>query len=114
MKKKENIRDINEYKKRKKNRNKKRLNKKIKVILLSLLCLSIIIINLCGNAIVSNLKYKIDSKERELRKEEIILDQLKMYQLKNDSMTNIEKEAREKLNMNYPEENQIRHIDMES
>lgn len=112
MKKKKHIKDINEYKRRKKNSNKKRHYKKIKTILLIASFVSIIIINLCGNAIVSNLKYKINSKKTELRKEEIALDELKIEQLKNTSVTNIEEEAKKKLNMYYPDDDQIRYIDM--
>ena len=72
---------------------------------------SIIIINLCGNAIMSNYKYEIYTLKKELRKEEIILDELKMVQLKSSSITNIEESAKEQLNMDYPSESQVRYID---
>ena len=107
------VKNINEYKKKKKNRYKKRKIKKIaKPILLALPIIAIIIINLCGNAIVSNYKYEINTLEKKLRKEEIKLDELKMEKLKNSSITNIEENAKEDLNMNYPNESQIRYIDI--
>ena len=107
------VKNINEYKKKKKNRYKKRKIKKIaKSILLTLPIIAIIIINLCGNAIVSNYKYEINTLEKKLRKEEIKLDELKMEKLKNSSITNIEENAKEDLNMNYPNESQIRYIDI--
>lgn len=112
MNQKERVRNINEYKKRKRNRYKKRKIKRIvKSILIIFPILSIIIINLCGNAIMSNYKYEINALEKELRKEEIALEGLKMKQLKNSSVTNVEEEAKEKLNMNYPKKSQIRYID---
>ena len=110
--KKKRVKNINEYKKRKKNRYRKRKIKRlIKPILFSLSILVIIIINLCGNAIVSNYKYEINTLEQQLRKEEIALDQLKVETLQNKSITNIEENAKEKLNMDYPNESQIRYID---
>ena len=109
---KQRVKNINEYKKRKKNRYRKRKIKRlIKPILFSLSILVIILINLCGNAIVSNYKYEINTLEQQLRKEEIALDQLKVETLQNKSITNIEENAKEKLNMDYPSESQIRYID---
>lgn len=113
LNKKERVKNINEYKRRKKNRYRKRKIKKvIKPILFAFPVVSIIIINLCGNAIISNYKYEINSLKKQLRKEEIALDQLKMEQLKNSSITNIEENAKEKLNMDYPNESQMRYIDL--
>lgn len=113
MNKKKRVRNINEYKKRKKNRYRKRkIKRAVKPILLAFPVLSIIIINLCGNAILSNYKYEINTLKKQLRKEEIALDGLKMEQLKNSSITNIEESAKEKLNMDYPNESQMRYIDL--
>lgn len=112
MQNKEKIKDIDEYKRRKKNKNRKRKYKKIKPILLIITVVAISIINLCGNAIVSNMKYEINSLKKELRNEEIALDELKMEQLKYSNKSNVEEEAKEKLNMNYPNNYQIRYIDM--
>ena len=113
MNKKERVKNINEYKKRKKNRYRKRKIKRVvKPILFAFPVVSIIIINLCGNAIVSNYKYEINKMKKQLRKEEIVLDGLKMEQLENSSITNIEENAKEKLNMDYPNESQMRYIDL--
>lgn len=110
---KDRVKNINEYKKRKENRYKKRkIKRATKPILLVFPVISIIIINLCGNAIVSNYKYEINTLEKKLRKEEIKLDELKMKQLENSSITNIEENAKEKLNMDYPNESQTRYIDL--
>ncbi len=112
MDRKEKIKNIDEYKKRRENRYKKRKIKKLaKPILFSIPVLVIIIINLCGNAIVTNYKYEINKLKKELRKKEIALDELKMEELKNSSITNIEENAKNKLNMDYPNKNQIRYID---
>lgn len=111
--KKKNVKNINEYKKRKENRYRKRkLKRMVKPILFAFPVVSIIIINLCGNAIVSSYKYEVNTLKKQLRKEEITLDGLKMEQLKNSSITNIEESAKEKLNMDYPNESQMRYIDL--
>ena len=97
MKNKARVKNINEYKKRKKNRYRKR---KIKRLALS------------GNAIMSNYKYEINTLKKELRKEEIALDEMKIKILNDSNVTNIEENAKEKLNMDYPKDNQIRYIDL--
>lgn len=112
MNKKQRVKNIDEYKKRKKNRYKKRKIKRIiKRILITFSIVAVIIINLCGNAVVTNYKYKLNALEKELRKEEIALDQLKMENLQNSSITNVEQKAKDKLNMDYPNKNQTRYID---
>lgn len=112
MNKKERVKNINEYKKRKKNRYRKRKIKRIiKPILFTLPVVAILIINLCGNAIVSNYKYEINVLKKQLRKEEVILDGLKMEKLKSTSITSIEENAKEKLSMDYPNKSQMRYID---
>ena len=112
MNKKQRVKNIDEYKKRKKNRYKKRKIKRIiKRILITFTIVAVIIINLCGNAVVTNYKYKLNALEKELRKEEIALDQLKMENLQNSSITNVEQKAKDKLNMDYPNKNQTRYID---
>ena len=113
MNKKQRVKNIDEYKKRKKNRYKKRKIKRIiKRILITFTIVAVIIINLCGNAVVTNYKYKLNALEKELRKEEIALDQLKMENLQNSSITNVEQKAKDKLNMDYPNKNQTRYIDL--
>ena len=98
MNKKQRVKNIDEYKKRKKNRYKKRKIKRIiKRILITFTIVAVIIINLCGNAVVTNYKYKLNALEKELRKEEIALDQLKMENLQNSSITNVEQKAKDKL-----------------
>lgn len=115
MNKNERVRNIDEYKKRKENRYRKRKIKRIiKPMLFAFPVVVVIIINLCGNAIMSNYKYEINILKKQLRKEEIALDGLKMEQLKNTSITNIEENAKEKLNMNYPNESQMRYIDLDN
>ncbi|MCI7208606.1 MAG: cell division protein FtsL [Clostridium sp.] len=112
MNKKQRVKNIDEYKKRKKNRYKKRKIKRIiKRILITFAIVAVIIINLCGNAVVTNYKYKLNALEKELRKEEIALDQLKMENLQNSSITNVEQKAKDKLGMDYPNKNQTRYID---
>ena len=113
LNKKKRVKNINEYKKRKENRYRKRKIKRVvKPILLAFPVVSIIIINLCGNAIVSNYKYEINTLKKQLRKQEIVLDGLKMEQLKSSRITNIEENAKEKLNMDYPNESQMRYVDL--
>ena len=112
MNKKQRVKNIDEYKKRKKNRYKKRKIKRIiKRILITFAIVAVIIINLCGNAVVTNYKYKLNALEKELRKEEIALDQVKMENLQNSSITNVEQKAKDKLDMDYPNKNQTRYID---
>ena len=112
MNKKQRVKNIDEYKKRKKNRYKKRKIKRIiKRILITFTIVAVIIINLCGNAVVTNYKYKLNALEKELRKEEIALDQVKMENLQNSSITNVEQKAKDKLDMYYPNKNQTRYID---
>ena len=112
MNKKQRVKNIDEYKKRKKNRYKKRKIKRIiKRILITFTIVAVIIINICGNAVVTNYKYKLNALEKELRKEEIALDQVKMENLQNSSITNVEQKAKDKLNMDYPNKNQMRYID---
>ena len=61
---------------------------------------------------MSNYKYEINTLKKQLRKQEIVLDGLKMEQLKSSSITNIEENAKEKLNMDYPNESQMRYVDL--
>ncbi len=91
---------------------KKKIKKIVRHVLLIVPIVAILIINLCGNAIVSNYKYKINNLKKDLRKEEIALDELKMEQLKYDNITNVEQSAKDELGMDYPTKSQIRYIDM--
>ena len=112
------VENINEYKKNKKNKHKNEKRRKLKRVILRfclfLSCILILIINICGYSIIGNLKYDIYYLEKELREEEIRLDELKVKVYTNTSIKEIEKRAKEKLNMNYPKKNQIRYIKVDS
>ncbi len=118
MKKNNKIRDINEYKKNKKNKNKCRIKAKIKkhmlIILTTISCLGLIIVNICGYAVIAELKYNIHYLKKELRKEEISLEELKAKVDTNTSIQEIELRAKEQLNMDYPKKNQIKYINIEN
>lgn len=117
MKKNHKIKDINEYKKKKKNKHKKKVKssfiKKCTVLLFGVCALFIVVLNICGNAVMSNLKYEIGSLEKELKKEEIRLEQIKASVDFNTSIQEIETRAKEELNMDYPKNSQIRYISVE-
>ena len=104
------VKNINEYKKEKKNKYKKRKNRKVKKVILRfgliIVCFLIIIIN--------NLKYDIYYLKKELRQEEIRLDELKAKVDTNSSIREIEEKAKEELNMDYLKKNQIRYIEVEN
>ena len=108
------VKNINEYKKEKKNKYKQRQGRKLKKTILRfglfLISFLIIIVNICGYSIIGNLKYDIYYLKKELREEEIRLGELKAKVDTNTSIREIEERAKEELNMNYPEENQIRYI----
>ena len=111
------VKNINEYKKEKKNKHKKRQGRKIKKAILRfgliLVCFLIIIVNICGYSVIGNLKYDIYYLKKELRQEEIRLDELKAKSNTNSSIREIEERAKEELNMDYPKKNQIRYIEVE-
>ena len=108
------VKNINEYKKEKKNKYKKRKNRKVKKVILRIVCFLIIIINICGYSVVGNLKYDIYYLKKELRQEEIRLDELKAKVDTNSSIREIEEKAKEELNMDYLKKNQIRYIEVEN
>lgn len=114
MKKNNKIKDINEYKKLRKNKNKrgKKIIKKSVKFFIFISIFGIIISNICGYAILSKLKYEIGDLESELRKKYIALEELKTSKDTQTSTQNIELEAKEKLDMDYPKENQIRYIEV--
>ena len=62
---------------------------------------------------MSSLKYEIGSLQKELRKEEIKLGEIKANVDVNTSIQEIEIRAKEELNMDYPKESQIRYISVE-
>ncbi|MEF9991666.1 MAG: hypothetical protein RRZ84_06270 [Romboutsia sp.] len=117
MKKNENIKDINEYKKAKKNKYRRRENKKtIKKPIMFLIfigTLSILIGNIYGYSIVSDLKYDIHYLKNDLKKKEIALEQLQAEAITDKSVQEVEKKAKDELNMDYPKNNQIKYIEVE-
>ena len=110
------VKNINEYKKEKKNKYKKRKNRKVKKVILrfGLIIVCFLIINICGYSVVGNLKYDIYYLKKELRQEEIRLDELKAKVDTNSSIREIEEKAKEELNMDYLKKNQIRYIEVEN
>ena len=72
------------------------------------------IINICGYSVVGNLKYDRYYLKKELRQEEIRLDELKAKVDTNSSIREIEEKAKEELNMDYLKKNQIRYIEVEN
>ncbi|MDB8799200.1 hypothetical protein PN290_07380 [Romboutsia sp. 1001216sp1] len=114
MEKNNKIKDINEYKKRKKNKHKiiraKKIKKMIFILSLSVGVFMTLIINICGYSVIGELKYSIGNLKKELRKEEIRLEEAKANADTKTSIQEIEKRAREELNMDYPTKNQIRYI----
>ncbi len=112
------VKNINEYKKEKKNKHKKRQGRKVKKIILRfgliLICFITIIVNICGYSVIGNLKYDIYYLKKELRQEQIRLDELKAKTGTNSSIREIEERAKEELNMDYPKQNQIRYIEVEN
>lgn len=114
MKKNNKIKDINEYKKNKKNKHKSRVKQKIKkhmIIAFAIVsCLGIIIGNICGYVTVADMKYSIHYLKKDLRQEEITLEELKAKVDTETSIQEIENNAREELNMDYPKQGQIKYI----
>lgn len=108
------VKNINEYTKEKKNKNKRRLKKKILRTSLKLLTFSfmafIIIGNICGQVLISKLNYEVYYLKKELKEEEIRLGELKEEVHINMSIKEIEQRAKEELNMDYPKKEQIRYI----
>jgi len=98
MKRKNKIKDINEYRANKKNIYKRRMIKKITkwVIKLGSVASVCCIIFACmyGYSEVAKLKYKIGDLESELHNK------------------TIEKKANEKLGMDYPKESQMKYIEV--
>lgn len=116
MKKNNKIKDMNEYKKEKKNKHnnkrKKKLKKRVSIIFISVIALGVVIGNICGYTVVSDLKYDIHYLKKDLRQEEIRLEELKAKVDTSTSIQEIETKAKEELNMDYPNKNQIRYIEV--
>lgn len=118
MKKNNKIKDMNEYKKSKKNKYKSKYKLKIKKIVFVgtfiALGFTVILGNICGYVTVSELKYDIHYLKKELKAQEISRDELKTKVDTKTSIREIEKKAKEELNMDYPKKDQIKYIDVKN
>lgn len=107
---------MNEYKKCNKNNYKNRSRSKPKKslikIAIAVTVLGIFIGNIYGYSIVSKLKYDIYYLEKELRQKEVALEELKATLVNNTSVQEVEKKAKEELNMDYPKDEQIEYIEV--
>lgn len=109
------IRSMEEYKKEKKNSYKKgrsKVKKKICKFLGFISLFAVIIVNLCGYAKVSEMKYEIQDLESALRGKEITLEELEMKDKKGDTIKDLENNAKDILQMDYPSKSQIEYINM--
>lgn len=118
MKKNNKINDINEYKKNKKNKYKSKYKFKIKKIIFSSIFIALVFLVILGNiygySVISKLKYDIHYLKKELREVEISRDELKTEVYTNTSIQEIERNAKEQLNMDYPKKEQIKYIDVKN
>ncbi len=110
------VRNIDEYKKGNKNNYKKRKGnkpmRKLPKFLIFVATFGVIILNLCGYAKISEMKYDIHYLEQDLRKKEITLDELETEHKKDESITEVENNAKETLSMDYPKKEQIEYINL--
>lgn len=118
MKKNNKIQDINEYRRSNKNNYKNRKGKKIKrkiqIIFSAIGLFGIIIANIYGYSIISKMKYDIHYLKKELREKQISLEELEADIGTNTSIQEIERKAKEELNMDYPEKDQIEYIEVDN
>lgn len=116
MRRKKKIKNISEYRANKKNNYKRRILKKTLKVSIKLGCVAFVflVISACmyGYSEVSKMKYEIGELESVLHNKTIEKDNI---QVEIDLLTrskDIEKKANEKLGMDYPKENQIKHIEV--
>ncbi|MBO3444634.1 hypothetical protein [Clostridium sp. CCUG 7971] len=118
MKKNNKIKDMNEYKKKKKNKYKGKYKLKVKKIIFKstfiAVVFAVILGNICGYSVISKLKYDIHYLKKELKEKEISRDELKTKVDTSTSIPEIEKKAKEELNMDYPRQEQIKYIDVKN
>ncbi|SHH12492.1 septum formation initiator family protein [Tepidibacter thalassicus] len=119
MRKNNKVRSLEEYRKKKgsssnsskNNYRKKKKSKKVNMLsIFTLFILGIIIIFMYRYSVVSSLKYEVQSLNKELENKK---NKKKQLYLELDNLSKsgfIEKEARERLNMNYPTDDQIIYI----
>lgn len=63
---------------------------------------------------ISEMKYDIYYLQKDLRKKEIVLEELKAKETEKTSIKEIELKAKELLNMDYPKDGQIKYIDVDN
>lgn len=103
------IKHFKEYKRKKKNRNKRGI---VKRILITLFIFIVVIGNLSIHQESSELKYKIYYLQEDLQKKQAKLEDLSLERENNTNLKAIEKKAIEKLDMQYPKDSQKVYIDI--
>lgn len=116
MEKNNKIKDINEYKKKKKNRYRKRKFRQLIKLMIKPFCFicTFICIVWCmyRYSEMSNIKYKIGELEQELHKKEIERDNLKLDLDLLTRSKDIEQKAKDQFGMDYTKEGQIEYIEV--
>ena len=116
MEKNNKIKDINEYKKKKKNRYRKRKFRQLIKLMIKPFCFicTFICIVWCmyEYSEMSNIKYKIGELEQELHKKEVERDNLKLDLDLLTRSKDIEQKAKEQFGMDYTKEGQIEYIEV--
>lgn len=112
-KKKQDIKYFKEYKYKKKNTNKRGFKKVIRNVFIIILFMGIMIGNLSIYQVSSSLKYKINYLKKDLEKNEVKLEELELQSQKNIDLKKLEKDAKDKLKMVYPTEDQKVYISVD-
>ena len=124
MKKRSNVKHIDEYKTKKVNKNNKKKKAKKKKLSINVLIkfikassilavLGLVIGLLCGYSVVSELKYELNSLNKELDKKLEKKDNIRVELDVLSKSGYIEEEAKTRLNMDSPQGDQIEYIDVE-
>ncbi len=103
MKRNKKVIKLKSYKRNKKNINKKKIIFPIFILIMAL-------VNLSGNAILSNLNYEVLKLEETLNEENIKLDQIKANSYKKQSVDSIKQTAEEELGMDYLTDDSVVYI----
>lgn len=116
MKRKNKIKDINEYRGKKKNIYKRRIKKEFKIGFVKVVAGLSIFCAVFGcmyvYSEVAKLKYEIGDLESELHKKTIEKENLQVDVNLLSRSRDIEKKASEELGMDYPKKNQIKYIEV--
>ncbi len=116
MEKNNKIKDINEYKQKKKNKYQRRKFKSITRLMIKPICiifvLGVIISCMYGYSEMSRKKYKIGELEKVLHQKEIERDNLKVDLDLLTRSKDIEQKAKEQFGMDYPKDNQVEYIEV--